>query len=260
MASMELDSDEDDNIELPKVRIGFKKRAFKSQSGRKKESAHLSDDDDNLDIQLKPRPRKVVEKLTVVERSQEDTPVDEGAPIESIPTILDASMIKELKERRNRAQMDILTQENTDAQEDEDKPDTQSNDLMEVDTDIRYSDGRLALSRGEQKVQALLRRKAIEEALSDSEGTSDDQEVYDSVIPAHLNKKTLAEKYRMPKLAHIPDYETSYVVAKTHLSELEQLTSQNKDALIQIAHQQGNLDSQEEEIRHSLCVSQQPQI
>ena len=173
---------------------------------------------------------------------------------ESIPKVLEPALIKALKDRRNRSEINQYIREHD--QNDNDKinfislkannSDDLDNGYLEADTDDRYSDGRLALSKDEERVQKLLKRREIEEALSDvqeeiseNEGTkgnhfndlgntedADFEEIYRNIAPQNLHKiehssmDILKTRYPKPKLREIKplDEKLNFMKKRTELN------------------------------------------
>ncbi len=173
---------------------------------------------------------------------------------ETIPKVLEPALIKELKDRRNRSEINQYIREHDQNDNDEtnfispkaNNSDDLDNGYLEVDTDDRYSDGRLALSKDEERVQELLKRREIEEALSDVQeeisenestksnhfnglGNAEDadfEEIYRNIAPQTLHKSehssmdTLKARYPRPKLREIKplDEKLKFMKKRTELN------------------------------------------
>jgi len=181
---------------------------------------------------------------------------------DEIPEIIDPSVIKELKDRRNRAEINHYARvedqnnnnETTVIPLTEDANSVDSNTrYLEVDTDERYTDGRLALSEDEKRIQDLLRKREIEEALSDiqddisdNKDTSENldnignmentefEEIYRKIAPQSLHKSNqsltdqLKLKYPEPRLKKITPLNEKIEQTKKCIQSISRVVQRNK--------------------------------
>ncbi|QPG76330.1 hypothetical protein FOA43_003716 [Brettanomyces nanus] len=295
---MDSDSNNDEEKQESKVMTSkfFKRRIrnFKEttndddddddQGSNETEDIDQSDSDD-LEIQTLPIRRKSPFRGKKVRPPEAgELEYTTGSYNQSATGIPEASLVKELKERRYRKQTkEFEAAKEEERQEDYDSDfrrnkqnEKDSNDdedsEMEVDRDEKLSDGRLALSTNEEKVQKLIKRKEIEEALFEleEESTSDSEknegvssgsdsvlkEVFESVAPKHFLKKdiidSLEAKYPMPRLKKVPPLEICLQQMQKRLQNLQQIQKLNRKKKEQIDTQLHGLRAEEGKLAQKL--------
>ncbi|ODV87769.1 hypothetical protein CANARDRAFT_51733 [[Candida] arabinofermentans NRRL YB-2248] len=208
------------------------------------------------------------------------TEVNESPPI--VPT---QSQIKELKERRYRSQLpefDELKQQDLkdDYDSDHEYKTTHRDDDMDMDMDVdidrdeRFTDGRLAVSTNEQKLQQLLQRDEIEEALyhaqlsnsSDSEedddsfklelelDNDDSRLLNDDIINLDSvgKKAKVKDNWTLPKLRIPPNLQTELENLKQQRSNLQQVIDKNKITLTQLKDTSNTLKDNKQQLLQSM--------
>lgn len=160
-----------------------------------------------------------------------------------------ASTIKELKERRYRAQIDELSnQKNNSILEEygpensrvkEDDNDDRDN---EVDKDEHLNDGRLAISKSEQKLQEWMKREEIEEALYNAELSDEDKsDTGDDMVKLNLENNVAFTSIEVV-YEKIPEFEPAFEIVKDKLEVFQQVKKKKKRKLEQLKEETQRLN------------------
>ncbi|KAG7693080.1 hypothetical protein KL948_004398 [Ogataea haglerorum] len=233
MRRISFPSDNENEAPSKPLRPIFKSRKRKvgevrQKSAMERESSPQPEEEADLDIKVMRKSRVKMgvtnnshapstERKSALEmlRRYNDYSVEtaETAAVEAPTQIPDEMQIKELKERRYRAQLGQL--ESAKQQElDEDydsehefktRRDVDDDMDFDIDLDDRLGDGRFAVGAGEQRVQRLLRQEEIEEALYQAQLSEDEQELdYEaevSRLKEHISNLQAAENNAAEKQA-----------------------------------------------------------
>ncbi|KAG7889164.1 hypothetical protein KL907_004845 [Ogataea polymorpha] len=233
MRRISFPSDHENETPSKPTRPIFKSRKRKVGEGRQKTMAERGsspqpEEDPDLDIKVTRKSRIKMgmtneahapstehkSALEMLSRYNDYTKeVAETAMVEAPTQIPDELQIKELKERRYRAQLGKL--ESVKQQELDEDYDSEhdfktrrgiDDDIdFDIDLDDRLGDGRFAVGAGEQRVQRLLRQEEIEEALYHAQLSEDEQELdYEaevSRLKEHISNLQAAENNATEKQA-----------------------------------------------------------
>ncbi|KAG7836609.1 hypothetical protein KL942_004863 [Ogataea angusta] len=233
MRRISFPSDHENEAPSTPARPIFKSRKRKVGEGRQKSvvergSPPQPEEDADLDIKVMRKSRikmgvtneahaPSTERKSALEMlSRYNDHVEEvsGTAVVEAPTqIPDELQIKELKERRYRAQLGQLESakqqeldEDYDSEHEFKTRHTVDDDMdFDIDLDERLGDGRFAVGAGEQRVQRLLRQEEIEEALYQAQLSEDEQEInYEaevSRLKEHISNLQAAENNAAEKQA-----------------------------------------------------------
>lgn len=149
-----------------------------------------------------------------------------------------ASTVNELKERRYRAQLDelnnqknILTLEDYDSENTRIKIDDNDDRDNDVDKNEHLNDGRLAISKSEQKLQEWMKREEIEEALYNAELSDEDKsDTGDAKVRLNLEGNVAFSNIEVV-YEKISEFEPAFKIVKDKLEALQQVKEKKKRKL-----------------------------
>lgn len=234
---LDLDGKPDSDVKKVKNRSSlFRRRKIELHkvAGKTHTSFDSSEDDDDDFV-----PNTFKLKQTKVSEPEE------VKPEEVRPTIVpDPSVVKDLKERREHAQFEEQLK-------DIDEPPPMDDTYLGVEYDKRFTDGRLALTPNEQRVQEILKRQEIEQALSDVQSSESDldesitfDQIYEDTISKHVPGFKSTTWYPKPKFHKIQPVSDVEKTIDSQLQQLQAVSKANKKIIDIIESQIMGLDQE----------------
>ncbi|GMG56015.1 unnamed protein product [Ambrosiozyma monospora] len=200
---MDIDIREEDDKEEKEYEQNVSKKPTRSVKDVLSQYGSISTE---IPEEKKPENREV-QNLDSIEENEDDDEIieivspdnDSNSPMEikdTVPTILDSFQVKELKDRRYRAQLasqqlkpDIELEPDF-VEEYSHRKDNNDDDVIVLDQDEKLTDGRLAIGENEVNLQQKLQKMEIEEALFNYSNSSSDSDI-DIIHINRLNKDSV---------------------------------------------------------------------